>query len=975
MMKLRFIFALLLVSIGFSAINAQTQQITSGDYTYESVVNDPLQTRIYTLKNGLKVYLSVNKSEPRIYTYIAVSTGRKNDPTNAQGLSHYLEHMLFKGTDRFGSKNFAMEKPLIDSITSLYNIRKQTTDPDERKRLYKIIDSLSYLASEFAIPNEYDKMIANIGGSGSNAYTSFEETVYICDIPSNQLDKWLSIEAERFRSPVMRLFHTELEAVYEEKNTSLDDDGDKVFDALWAGLFKKHTYGTQTTIGSVEQLQNPSISEIQDYYNARYVPGNMAIMLAGDFDPDQAIKLIEKRFGVFEAKEFQEFEPPVEEPITAPEIQTIYGPSEESVTFGYRANGASSKDANILRVIEYILNNGTAGLIDLNLNQSQKVIDAYCYSIVLKDYSAITLGGKARQGQSLEEVKDLIMSQVELLKKGEFPDWLIPAVVKNFKVAQIRSFENNSSRVGSYVNSFILDIPWENYIFNIDTLAQVSKEDVMKYAQENLNDNYVLIYKKTGEDPNVVKVEKPPITPVKMNREDQSEFFREIAGLPSEELSPVFLDFKSEITELKTETGVPVYYLRNNENQLYDLKIIVENGARNDNKLSLASEYMNYTGAGDLPADKLSEEFYRLAASHGTAVSLERTSASLSGLSDSFEPSLKLFESTYREPTGDENSLEKLVDDMLKKREDDKLSKETILWSGLYSYAKYGKLNPFTNRITEEEMRKITFAELTGKMKKLFNYPQRIYYYGPLGEEEVLALLNQYHKTPSVPEAVPAAIEYKEKETKGREVYVVDYDMTQAEIIMLSKGEKFDNGDVPITALFNEYFGGGMGSIVFQDLRESKALAYSTFSSYSLPREKDMSNYTIAYIGTQADKLSDAMREMNLLLKKMPESQVIFDNSKNAIVKQVQTERVTGSGILGSFENAKRLGRDYDIRKDIYSKVPDYTLSDLKKFHDERFASRNYDVLVLGDINKLDMETLKKYGDVKVLTLKDVFGY
>jgi predicted Zn-dependent peptidase len=530
-MKLRFIYALLLVTIGFSGINAQTQQITSGDYTYESVVNDPLQTRIYTLKNGLKVYLSVNKSEPRIQTYIAVSTGRKNDPPYAQGLSHYLEHMLFKGTDRFGSKDYSLEKPLVDSITSLYNIRKQTTDPDERKRLYKIIDSLSYLASEYAIPNEYDKMIAFIGGSGSNAYTSFEETVYICDIPSNQLDKWLSIEAERFRNPVMRLFHTELETVYEEKNTSLDDDGDKVFDALWAGLFKKHTYGTQTTIGSVEQLQNPSISEIQEYYNARYVPGNMAIMLAGDFDPDQAIKLIDKRFGVFEAKEFQEFEPPVEEPITAPEIQTIYGPSEESVTFGYRANGASSKDANILRVIEYILNNGTAGLIDLNLNQSQKVIDAYCYSIVLKDYSAITFGGKARQGQSLEEVKDLIMSQIELLKKGEFPDWLIPAVVKNFKVAQIRSFENNSSRVGSYVNSFILDIPWENYIFNIDTLAQVSKDDVMKYAQENLNDNYVLIYKKTGEDPNVVKVEKPPITPVKINREDQSEFFREIAGL------------------------------------------------------------------------------------------------------------------------------------------------------------------------------------------------------------------------------------------------------------------------------------------------------------------------------------------------------------------------------------------------------------------------------------------------------------
>jgi predicted Zn-dependent peptidase len=910
-----------------------------------------------------------------IYSYIAVRTGRKNDPPYAQGLSHYLEHMLFKGTDMIGTKDYSSEKVLLDSITSLYNVRKNTTDPDERKRLYRSIDSLSYLASQYAIPNEYDKMIAAIGGSGSNAFTSFEETVYICDIPSNQLDTWLKIEAERFRNPVMRLFHTELEAVYEEKNMSLDDDGDKVFESLWAGLFKKHTYGTQTTLGSVEQLQNPSISEIENYYFARYVPGNMAIMLSGDFDPDEAIKLIDKRFGTFEGKEFEEFVPPVEEPILNPEIITVYGPSEESVTFGYRANGSSSRDANILTLIEYIMNNGTAGMIDLNLNQNQKIIEGYCYSIVLKDYSTITFGGKPRQGQSLEDVKDLLISQLELLKRGEFSDWLIPAVVKNFKVAQINSFDKNTNRVSAFLNSFIQEIPWEDYIFNLDTLAMISKEDVVQYANENFKDNYVLVYKKTGEDPNIVKVEKPPITPIVLNREDQSQFYKEIVASPSEEVSPVFVDFKSEIKVLRTESGLPIYYLRNNENELFNMNIIVDYGTRNDRKLALASELMNYAGAGDLSAERLQEEFYKLAVSKSNSVSLERTTAGLSGLDGSFEPALSLFGNLYSDPKCDEESLEKLIDDVLKRREDDKLSKETILWSAMYSYAKYGKVNPITNRLSEAEMRKMDYSELLTIMKKLFSYPQRIYYYGPRSEEDVVRLVDRYHKVPRTLLSPPNPIKYEEQQTKGREVIVVNYDMQQAEIVMLSKSSKYDVKSVPVATMFNEYFGGGMGSIVFQDIRETKALAYDVFATYSLAKEKELSNYVIAYIGTQADKLPEAMREMTSLLRKMPESEIIFDNTRSAIIKNIQSDRIKRSEMLGSFESAMRLGIDYDIRKEVYTSIQNLKLDNIREFHEKKFADNEYSILVLGDVKKLDMKTLKKYGEVKILILKDVFGY
>ena len=135
-------------------------------YSYETVPNDPLKARIYTLDNGLKVYLTVNKETPRIQTFIAVRVGGKNDPAETTGLAHYFEHLMFKGTDKFGTQDYAAEKPLLDAIEQQFEIYRKTTDEAERKAIYHTIDSLSYEASKYAIPNEYDKLMAVIGSTG-----------------------------------------------------------------------------------------------------------------------------------------------------------------------------------------------------------------------------------------------------------------------------------------------------------------------------------------------------------------------------------------------------------------------------------------------------------------------------------------------------------------------------------------------------------------------------------------------------------------------------------------------------------------------------------------------------------------------------------------------------------------------------------------------------------------------------------------
>ncbi|MEX2379910.1 MAG: pitrilysin family protein, partial [Vicingaceae bacterium] len=435
----------LLIAIGMSSLFyacSNEQNSNNEDKNYETVANDPTDTRIYTLENGLKVYLSVNKEKPRINTAIAVRAGSKNDPATATGLAHYLEHMLFKGTDKYGTMDFEKEAPLLDQVDSLYEIYRNTKEKAEREALYAQIDSISQLASKYAIANEYDKMVSELGAEGTNAYTSFEQTVYVNDIPSNQIGRWLQIEAERFRNPQFRLFHTELETVYEEKNRTLDSDFRKAWYATFDALFPNHQYGQQTTIGTIEHLKNPSLQEIKKYYNTYYVPNNMAICMAGDFNPDSVIAEIRENFGGMEPKEVPEFEVIQEDPITDVIEREVYGPDAEFMYMAYRFDGEGSKDADLVTIADMILSNQSAGLIDLNLNQKQKVLSASSFSYVLDDYSTHIFNGKAKENQTLEEVRDLLLAQIDSLKAGAFPDWLMEAIINDMKLSEIKRLEN-----------------------------------------------------------------------------------------------------------------------------------------------------------------------------------------------------------------------------------------------------------------------------------------------------------------------------------------------------------------------------------------------------------------------------------------------------------------------------------------------------------------------------------------------------
>jgi predicted Zn-dependent peptidase len=507
----------------------------------------------------------------------------------------------------------------------------------------------------------------------------------------------------------------------------------------------------------------------------------------------------------------------------------------------------------------------------------------------------------------------------------------------------------------------------------MDVLESITKEEVVEVANKYYNDNYVLVRKNLGEDKSVIKVTKPAITPVEVNRDAQSDFLKAITEAEVNEIEPDFLNYEDDIQQ--TDIGVPFIHKQNTENSRFKLYYISDRGNNHDKKLSMAIEYFNYLGTEDISPAQKKEEFYKLGCEVSVNSQNEQSYISLSGLDDNFEASVGLFEKLLSDVVADEEALENLKMDVLKKRADAKLNKRTILYSGMNNYAKYGPNNPFTNTLSDEEIMATTSDELIDIIRNMTSYEHRVLYYGPKSFEDASASVQNLHPLKDKLNPITEINDFAELDINKTSVYVVDYDMKQAEILMVSKGEAFDTKNMPLVKLHNEYFGGSMGSIVFQTLRESKALAYSVYSTYSTPREMDKSHYVMAYIGTQADKLKEAMIGMNELLDELPEVEANLENAKDAVIQKIRTERITKDRVLFNYEAAKRLGYDYDSRKDIYNSIEQFDMAALTDFHNSYMSGKDYTILVLGNKEDLDLKALGEYGEVKFLTLEDIFGY
>lgn len=945
----------------------------SNGYSYETVNNDPTGLRLYTLDNGLKVYLSKNNDEPTIQTYIPVRAGSNYDPKESTGLAHYLEHMVFKGTDNIATTNWEEEEKMIAQISDLYEQHKAESDPEKKELLYREIDRVSHEASKLAIANEYDKMVKLIGATGTNAHTWFEETVYKNKIPANGLDKWLHLENERFGKLVLRLFHTELEAVYEEFNRGQDNDFRKSYAAMLDGLFPTHPYGQQNTIGTSDHLKNPSMVHINEYFDKYYVPNNMAIVLVGDLEFDSTIKKIDATFGQMKYKEVVHPKLPVEEPISGEVTKEVFGPSSENVSVAYRTQGVNTEEEKYITLIDMLLTNGNAGLFDLNLNQKQTVQSASSNPTFLNDYGYLTLNGSPKAGQSLDEVKELMLEQIELFKKGEFDEYMIDAVINDLKLRNMRQYENSTALASMYYNAFIHNENWSDKVKFLDELKKISKDELVAYANKFFVGNHVVTYKRRGEDKNTAKVKNPGITPNALNKGAESQFLKDFNAMKTEDLKPLFIDYKNEIKKGTLDSGIEIANIKNNKNDLFDLNIILDMGKDNDKKMALAVGYLEYLGTDKYTAEQLKKEFYKIGVNYSVNTGNDKSYVTISGLQENLDKGLELIEHLLANAVVDQEAYDKYVASILKSRTDGKTNKNNILRGGLNSFAQYGENSRLRDIYNADELKNMNPNELVDIIKDLTNFKHRIFYYGK-DVNVAKTALNAHHKVPAELKDYPVAKVYKQKET-GKDVYFVDFDMVQSELFFIAKGEKFDKNKGALSRVFNSYFGSGFSSVVVQELRESKGLAYSAFAGYGLATDKDKDDIVYSYIGTQANKLPEAVDAMIALMNDMPESEQQFNTAKESALKRIASERITKSNIFWTYERLKKSGIDYDIREEIYNQIQNMKLADVKDFFDKNVKGENFSVSVIGKKSDLDMNALKKLGEVHEMDIDYLFNY
>ena len=939
-----------------------------------SQTNQPaMQVLQKTLENGLTVYLSPNAEEPRFNAEIVVRAGSKHDPKTNTGLAHYLEHLLFKGTRSFGTEDFSKEEPLLQQISDLYEKRSKETNESKRSEIYAEINRLSTEAAKYAIPNEMDRAYSDMGAKGLNAHTWHEETVYKIDLPANRLEHWAKIESERFAQPVFRLFHTELETVYEEKNRAIDNKHRLIYRAVNDLLFKHHPYGQQSTLGTVDHLKNPSIYAIEEFYAKHYVPENMAICISGDVEPDSAFPIIEKYFGEWKNPQPLRAEPKWdEEPLKGREFVQVEYLGEEQVVLAFRTAPRHHQDYAALRLVDMILDNSVAGLVNLDLVEKQRVRAAGCYPQNLNDYGAHYLYGIPKDGQSLEEVEKLLLAQIERVKQGDFEDWILDAVINDFKKREKENFEKNDKRVELMRDTFLAFVDWETTVSEIAEMEKVSKADIVTIANKYYGENYVCGFRIDAQH-DLPSIEKPSIDPLNIDPSKESGFMSEVEDIPFNPLSPKFIKSGEDFTVHDIEAGIRLVHVFNPLNDLFNLEVRMEMGFDHQPLLSFAKRMLDRAGAGNLNSEELKIEWYKLGTDFGFGIHEQFSNFSLNGLDENFLSSIQLLQSHFLSPNSTDE-IWNLTKQIIISERDDEQKDPNSLTHALAHYHRYGEKSRYLKRSSDTDLNASSVERLSEIVSQMVSSPRTILYFGPKPPDEVLGLLSDtfvLSKPSHSPTETPPDRSF---DPDKDQVFFLHKEMAQSQVRLEFSSGLLDEALTPSVQLFNEYFGGGMAGLVFQELREARALAYSAWARFFTPARPNEENILVGSIGCQADKTLDAVSAFLSFLKEMPLSETRWQSAHTSILSNYRTNPIVSRSVPGFVYSVEKLGLKVDPREARYQKLIESKIENFTSFYEKQIKSRPVLLSIVGDSSKIDMDKLTKFGEITEVKPEQLFN-
>ncbi|MBI5245041.1 MAG: insulinase family protein [Elusimicrobia bacterium] len=961
------LFAVLLAPLHAKAAQDWESSSRPPQLVASPLPGDALQVTVHRLKNGLTVYLSPSREVPRISAWIAVRAGSRHDPSNSTGMAHYLEHMFFKGSARLGTLDYAEEKPHLDAIYNLYEDHFVSTDTAKRKEIYAAIDRENIEAGKYSIPNELDKTYKTLGFRNINAFTSNEQTVYVTDMPKNRFEAWAKLEADRFAQPIFRLFQTEIETVYEEKNRSLDNPGRILSEALNKTLYKDHPYG-RTTLGSMEHLKNPSLAKMYAFQRNNYIPNNMAVALAGDFDREEVLKLLERTFGAWAPKAVA---PPeayeVPKPTFTERIEVKYE-AEEQVILAWPLPPYGHEDRDALVVMDMVMDNSESGIINLTLNQAQKVKQAGSSPDFMNEGGAWQMWAVPKDSQTLEEAEALLMEAVEKLKAGEFSEEDLKAIVTNFEIREKRKLESNDARVAEMADAFIRYEEWPHAAAWIERLKKVSKEDVLRVAKQHLAEGRVVAFRRRGK-PEIPSIQKPGFTKIDVARGRESAFYRELVSMPAVPIEPRWLKAPRDYQSAQAPWGRLVA-AKNPFNDLFQLEFEFERGFRHERELCAALDLLELSGAGDMRAEEFKKKLYALGTTMKAGCGEQSTSVYLTGLEKNLDESIKLMRLRFESPNVATDTLKKMIEVQIGGHKDNKVNPAYVSYA-LGEWAMRGPESQVLAELSDDQLKALSEKRLKSLLKVFFEYRHRTGYVGARGAEEALRELSVPGRAyAATPEHKPLRYRRPAKE----EAIFVHRDMVQSQVGIFAADEVYDGTKAVDYHFYADFMGGGMSSVIFQEVREARALAYSASGGYSQASYKEDENRLWGRLGTQADKTIEAASLLKGLLSKLPASEDRFKETKKSIEETYRTAPIAFRAIPGAIFKWEDLGFEKDPRPERFKRSLAYTLEDLKRFS-ARFETGPKTVYILGNRGRVDLEGLKKFGELSEKALGELFPY
>lgn len=952
------LFIYLIVSLFLTSLSGQlTAQSNDG----------PLSVKTYKLSNGLTVYLNEDNSKPEVFGAVVVRAGSRNDPEDATGVAHYFEHMMFKGTDRIGTKDWEKESILLDSISDQYDRLAEMVDPEERKNTLMNINRLSLLAAEYAIPNETDVILRDIGSNNLNAGTSFDMTTYYNTFPAFQIEKWIEIYADRFRNPVFRLFQSELEVVYEEKNLYSDVPVQGMLEDFLGTHYKGHPY-SRPIIGLTEHLKNPRISKMMDFFKTWYVANNMALVLIGDFKAEDVMPVIEAKFGQLPAGNLPSMDDHTLQPFKGREFrQTRMSPIRIGLA-GFRSVPYGHEDSPVFYLAGRLLSNGSGTGIFDKMMVENKVMAIQPISFQSYDHgSYIILFVPKIVGQSFSKAESLVNLGLDRLKKGDFTAELLDAVKLEVRKEYLRNLESMNGRYGIIMQAFITGRSWQEMLDEIHQIESVTKEDIMRVSNQYFGENRLVYYSKMGMPPKD-KLPKPDWKPVApRNTEEKSDFAKTIDAMSANKISPRFVQFGKDVQFGQILDGYTLYQNHNPYNDIFTMSLRFNKGILHDPKLGLASSYLNLVGTEEKSFEAFKSTLQNLGATVDFSASDNQFSVNIEGLDNKLGEILSLVNEILTRPGMEEKQMKRMVDDMkasVKMQKQDPMG----IAAALSEYVMYGDQSSYVRSLTVKEAKALKAPDMIAAFRDALTYSGNIIYTGQKDFREVSEILRERISWSNQPVASEFVV-LDRKQYSEPMVFLHDNKKArQGNIHFFVEGNTIQNENeyADMTA-FNDYFGSGMSSIVFQEIREFRSLAYTAYAVFNRPQLKGKPGYLNGYLNTQSDKTIEGIEALSQLILDMPEKPERMDGIRKGLTLNSFTSFPDFRNIGSRVANWRRLGYEQDPGE-LYEKYfSQIRFENIVDFYKKQVHGKPLIISVSGQMKKIDTGKLEKLGKIRFL--------